>query len=251
MVKNELKQEFDRAGYVVSRNFLLADDLLELREELQRYISTVVPTLPQTHRFYDDANRPATLKQLQHMDVDPFFRDYLHQPSWKQFAEELLGEEANASGCEWFNKPPGTSQATPPHQDNYYFNLSPPSVVTLWLALDDIDEENGCLRYLAGSHMAGRRAHGRSGVLGFSQALTEYGPAESAADCPIILRANDLVAHHGWTIHRADANQSRARNRRSFAMVFRGVSCRIDQEGQRRYEAGLAEQHKELGLHAR
>jgi len=33
---------------------------------------------------------------------------------------------------EWFNKPPATNHITPPHQDNYYFCLEPPNVVTIW-----------------------------------------------------------------------------------------------------------------------
>ena len=47
-----------------------------LKRELARYIREVVPTLPDKHAFYDDKSRPETLKQLQHMDVDPFFREY-------------------------------------------------------------------------------------------------------------------------------------------------------------------------------
>ena len=58
---------------------------------------------------------------------------------------------------------------TPPHQDGYYFLLQPPGqAVTMWLALDAADEENGCLRYVLGSaHDApAPRPHGFSGVMG-------------------------------------------------------------------------------------
>ena len=247
-MQSELKAQFDREGYAITRQFLPDTEFTDLLAALDRYISIIAPKLPAKHAFYDDAKRPETLKQLQHMHVDPFFRGYLLNRRWKTLAEELLGEEAVPTGCEWFNKPVGTSQATPAHQDNHYFNLAPPHVVTLWLALDDVDEENGCMRYLPGSHLDGRRPHRRSEVLGFSQEIADYGPRERATDRPALLQPNDLVAHHGWTIHRAEENRSTSRSRRSFAMVFRGISCQVDQEGLRRYEEGLTEQHRELGI---
>src|SRR5262249_31933285 len=153
---------------------------------------------------------------------DPFFRDYTKHPRWVALARALVGEDAEATEPEWFNKPSGTEAPTPPHQDNYYFNLKPPNVVTLWMALDPVDEENGCLRYVAGSHRRGIRPHGRSNVLGFSQGITDYGPDDAAHEVQIHLRPGDVAAHHGETIHRAEPNRSAGRNRRAFAMVFRG-----------------------------
>ena len=40
----------------------------------------------------------------------------------------------------------------------------------MWLALDRVDGENGCLQYRARSHQAGLLPHIRSGTLGFSLA---------------------------------------------------------------------------------
>lgn len=248
MSQQGLKEQFDRDGFVVVRQFLAEDEFQTLQSELRRYIETVVPSLPATSAFYQDPDRPETLKQLQHMGGDPWFRSYTDSPRWKGLAEELLGEEALVRGCEWFNKPVGTNHPTPPHQDNYYFNLTPPSVLTLWLALEDVDEENGCLRYVPGSHLSGCRPHGRSEVLGFSQTILDYGANDAADEVPVTLKANDLVVHHGWAIHRADPNRSATRGRPSFAMVFRGVSTSVDQAGYRRYEESVKSQHETLGL---
>jgi phytanoyl-CoA hydroxylase len=243
-----LRDEFHRDGFVVVRQFLDTADFADLAAQLDRYIREVVPFLADQHAFYVDKSRPATLKQLQHMGCDAYFRDYTKHSKWLALAHALLGEPVTAQEPEWFDKPPGTASPTPPHQDNYYFNLRPPNVVTIWLALDDVDEGNGCLRYVAGSHRAGLRPHGRSNVLGFSQGIADYGPADEAAEVPIRLAAGDAVAHHGETIHRAEPNRSANRRRRAFAMVIRGASCRRDDEAFARYSAALARQHQELGL---
>lgn len=242
------KAQYDRDGFVIVRQLLSADEFAELQCELDRYIREVVPTLPDADAFFDDKSRPETLKQMQHMQLDPFFREYVNHPKWKSLAESLVGEPAACETPEWFNKPPGTNHVTPPHQDNYYFCLSPPNVVTLWLALDDVDDENGCLQYVPGSHRLPIRPHAPSNVLGFSQAITDYGDADRAAEVRIHLAPGDVVAHHGNTIHRADANRSPIRNRRAFAMVFKGKSCRRDELAYARYLAGLKEQHQQLGL---
>ena len=67
---------------------------------------------------------------------------------------------------QWFNKPPAQSSPTPAHQDGFYFCLVPNEAVNMWLALDEINQDNGCIRYVAGSHHRGLRPHGQSGVLG-------------------------------------------------------------------------------------
>jgi len=248
MPYEEHQPAYDRDGFVIVRQFLAPAEFGELTANLDRYIRDVVPTLPDAHAFYDQKGRPETLKQMQHMGVDPFFKNYTQHPKWLALAQALVGEKAEGQEPEWFDKPPGTVHFTPPHQDNYYFNLKPPNVVTIWLALDPVDEENGCLRYVAGSHRRGIRPHGRSNVLGFSQGVTDYGPDDEAREVQIHLQPGDAVCHHGETIHRADANRSKTRHRRAFAMVCKGVNCRRDEVAFARYLAAVKQQHEQMGL---
>lgn len=242
------KRDFDRDGFVIVTQFLTSHELGELTGQLDRYISDVVPSLSDAHAFYHDKGRPESLKQMQFMQEYPYFREYTQHPKWNSLAEALLGESAACESPEWFNKPPGIEHPTPPHQDNYYFNLTPPHVVTIWLALDHVDDENGCLRYSPGSHRRGFRPHARSKVLGFSQGITDFGPDDQAAEVKIHLAPGDVVAHHGMTIHRAEPNRSQTRHRRAFAMVYKGVSCRLDQAGFARYQESAKKQHEEFGL---
>jgi len=78
---------------------------------------------------------------MQHMQVDSFFSQYSQHPKWKQLAESLIGESASCDAPEWFNKPPGEEAPTPPHQNNYYFCLAPPNVITIWMALDRVNDQ--------------------------------------------------------------------------------------------------------------
>jgi phytanoyl-CoA hydroxylase len=245
-----LRHSFERDGFVVIRRFLQDEPLTELQDNLDRYVREVVPTLPDADAFYDDKSRPETLKQMQRIEMnDAFFENYVSNPIWTTTAEALLGESVpRPTGFEWFNKPPGTNHATPPHQDNFYFCLKPPQVLTMWLALDDVDEENGCLRYIAGSHKLGLRPHNRTKTLGFSQGISDYGEADYAAEIPISAEPGDVLIHLGNTIHRADANRSLIRHRRSFGIVMQAASCQRDDEAFEKYLQSSKSQHQELGL---
>lgn len=245
---NQYKPGYDRDGFLIVRQFLPPNEFSELKANLDRYIREIVPRLPDSDAFYLDKSRPETLKQMQHMGQDAYFAEYRKHPRWIALARALVGEAVETQEPEWFNKPPGSESPTPPHQDNYYFNLKPPNVLTIWLALDKVDEENGCLRYVAGSHRKGIRPHGRSNILGFSQGITDYSPDDSAREVRIELEPGDVAVHHGETIHRADPNRSRTRSRRAFAMVIKGVSCRLDEQGHARYLANLKAQHETMGL---
>lgn len=238
--------EFESQGFTIVRQLLPAEEFAELQKELARYIREVVPTLPETYAFYQDRSKPETLKQLQNMAVDPFFAAYREHPRWNELAAALLSEPVSALDPEWFGKPPRTPHPTPAHQDNYYFKLVPPSVLTVWMAMEEIDEENGCLRYVAGSHRDGIRSHAKTEVLGFSQGITDYGPADAAREVIIRLSPGDVVCHHGNTIHRAEANNSATRHRRAFAMVFKGASAERDDAAFAEYQQTLQAQRAEL-----
>ena len=243
------KDAYDRDGFVLVRDFLPQDEFEILAENIDRYIRDVAPTLPDSAAFYQDKSRPETLKQMQDMaGHDPFFEDYRSHPRWNTLATTLVGETVEAGRPEWFNKPPSTEHPTPPHQDNYYFNLTPPNVGSVWMAIDPVDEENGCLRYIPGSHLKGLRPHGQTSVLGFSQGIADYGADDEELEVAVHLRRGDAVVHHCEVIHRADPNRSTKRHRRAAAMVFNGISCRIDEERQLRYKQSQESQHQKMGL---
>lgn len=243
----DYKLDYDHNGWVLIPEFLDEPQMIELQDHLDRYVREMVPQLPSTHAFYQDLSRPETLKQMQFMELDPFFQELPRRNNWRSLAETLVGEPVNPS-IEWFNKPPKTHHITPPHQDNYYFCLRPANIATFWLALDAVDDENGCLRYVTGSHRGDIRPHQSTEVIGFSQGITDYGEEDREREAVIRMRPGDLAVHHGNLIHSANANRSQTRHRRAIAAVYKGVSCRLDKEASVRYRAALRAQQTEAGI---
>ena len=215
-------QQFQSDGFVVLPGFLAASEVEVVLRNLQRFIDDRVPSMPREHVFYEDVRRPDTLKQLQSLfTYDDYFAGLFFNSRFERLAMELLQDEVVGKNMQYFNKPPQVGQPTPPHQDGYYFMLDPCEALTMWLALDVVDEENGCIRYVHGSHRRGMRPHSRTQTLGFSQGISNYPqPDDIANDVAIRARPGDLVVHHAMTIHRADGNRSSERSRRAIGFIY-------------------------------
>jgi len=243
MDERSMKERFEGDGYVVLRKVLNAEELSAVRSELDRVIREVIPAMPREHVYHEDKSRPDTLKQLQMLHThDRYFHDLFLGGRFERLAETLLGDKVVGKNLQYFSKPPGTGQPTPPHQDGYYFKLTPCEALTMWLALDDVDDNNGCVRYVRGSHRRGMRSHQQSNVLGFSQAITDYGLPEdlqNEVDMPGSL--GDLLVHHALTIHSAGGNRSVARSRRSLGFIYFAGRSRPDEAAIHAYQERLNE----------
>ena len=237
-----LHHEFNLDGYVSIPNFFSADEIERISENKQRFVRDVVPTMPDTEVYYDDKNDTSTLKQLQNMwQHDPFFGEMVASNSKLAALSEIcLGEPSRPTNLQYFNKSPSANTPTPPHQDGYFFHLTPSKAVTMWFALEDIEPEQGCVNYVQGSHRYGMRAHGSSGTLGFSQTILDFGlphDLENAKSFPC--KAGHLIAHHSLTIHWADGNTSGDRSRQAMGAIFYGESSREDIASKAAYQEKL------------
>ncbi len=241
------KARFEEDGFVAVPGFCNAEELQGIESALTRFIEESMPTLPPEEVFYENKKDRQSLKQIQRMhEHDDFFASFM-ESSPNALAEELLGEPVISKNLQYFNKPPGKGKPTPAHQDGYYFMLEPCHAVTMWMALDRVDEENGCVRYLRGSHRDGMRPHGRTQTLGFSQGIADFGKDETRGEVPCPANPGDLLAHHALTVHRADANLSRTRSRRALGFIFYGESAREDTDAHEEYQRHLSEELKVSG----
>ena len=200
--------------------------------------------------YYVDKSNKETLMQMQKLEeYDNFFYELFHNSKIKDLAANALGEDVVPRAMEYFNKPPGKSNPTPPHQDGYYFNLDNDKAVTGWLALEDVDDENGCIHYVRGSHKEAYRPHGRSEILGFSQGVTDFGTEEDKKNTVKFEgKAGMFLMHDAKIIHFASSNKSSVRSRRACGFVYHEVSAKHDVEKRKAYQKKLHDELKEKAI---
>ncbi|MGB1258700.1 MAG: phytanoyl-CoA dioxygenase family protein [Akkermansiaceae bacterium] len=237
-----LHHEFNLNGYVSIPGFFNADELADIKANKKRFVQDVIPTMPESEVYYEDANDKSTLKQLQNMwQHDAFFGNMMAEKSKLTTLSEIcLNEGTVPKNMQYFNKHAGGGQPTPPHQDGYFFHLVPNNAITIWYALEDVEPEQGCVNYVQGSHKYGMRAHGASGVLGFSQSILDFGiPHDHDNAVAFPCKAGHLIAHHSLTIHWAEGNRSADKSRQAMGAIYYGESATEDAAAKNAYQERL------------
>ena len=155
--------------------------------------------------------------------------DLLAHPNIVSVVKDLLGENIVGWGSHFFCKMPGDGKAAAWHQDASYWPLTPSRTVTVWLAIDDADPENACMRFLAGSHHHGHLTWRPStpeehNVLNQTvENAEQYGePVDN------VLKAGEASIHSDLLLHGSNANQS-DRRRCGLTLRYAPVEVRAGQ----------------------
>jgi len=240
-----LRADFRRDGFIHVERFFDPGEAQELEANLTRFIREIVPRLPKAEAMYEDYGNPDSLKYIGHLGVWPYFADFLANSKVRELAETLLNEKVVPEGISFFNKPPRQGTPTPPHQDGFYFCIVPNEALTVWIPLDDVDEENGAIHYWKRSHRGGVLPHNASQVLGFSQGLAANAQASWGEETVCRVKRGDCLIHHSLMVHSAGPNSSH-RTRRAIGVVYYGESAKIDPQAERRYQESVLMQQKSL-----
>jgi hypothetical protein len=140
-------------------------------------------------------------------------------------ARQLLGAEAQFSFDHSILKPAGTVAATPWHQDEAH-NDDPDfhhEQISFWMPLQDVSEENGCMRYVPGSNRGPLLPHRSPGDDPRIHALEcPSGSFDESAAIAQPVPAGWCILHAGRTLHSARPNRTQA-DRLAYILVFRSL----------------------------
>jgi ectoine hydroxylase-related dioxygenase (phytanoyl-CoA dioxygenase family) len=107
------------------------------------------------------------------------------------------------------------------HLDNPYWSFHSPHALSIWVALDDVTVENGCLYFMPGSHK--NRGFDSPGIGQNMNAL--FAHHADLAECeavPAPMKAGSCSFHNGLTAHAAGPNMT-PRYRRAMTCAFMPV----------------------------
>jgi ectoine hydroxylase-related dioxygenase (phytanoyl-CoA dioxygenase family) len=141
---------------------------------------------------------------------------------------DLLGENVIAWGSHLFCKMPHDGKAVAWHQDASYWPLSPTKAVTVWLAIDDADTENACMRFIAGSHLSGHLTY-RPSTDDEGNVLNQTVENAEQYGTPVddVLRAGEISIHSDLLLHGSEANES-DRRRCGLTLRYCAADVRAD-----------------------
>ena len=140
----------------------------------------------------------------------------------------LIGPDIVLWGCAMFCKPPGDGMEVPMHQDGHYWPIRPLATCTVWVAIEDSDQDNGCLRVVPGSH----RDHTlhphttETGHVALSERIVP-GAYDARTAVDVELKAGQMSMHDVYMIHGSNPNVSR-RRRSGIALRYMPASSYWD-----------------------
>ena len=148
LTKKEI-HSYTRNGFVVPKFRLDNSDLEKLQnatlELMQTYPNIPAKGLVSPHIFYAGFNCPVIhSKFLEICKLAPLI----------DIVDQLIGADIIVWGRRISSKAPQTERATPWHPDGEYWPIRPLSSATVWIPIDESNENNGCLKIFTGCNRA-------------------------------------------------------------------------------------------------
>lgn len=133
--------QYNRLGYVAPFNIYSADEVNTNR----RYFDSLLAQLDGRDAYSIDCYQ-ARCEGIW---------DICNEPRILDLVEDMLGPNIICWASHFFCKLPFDRKTVPWHQDAVYWHLAPARTVTVWLAIDDADDENSAMEFLPGTHDRG------------------------------------------------------------------------------------------------
>ena len=211
-------QDWLEDGYLVVPDLLSTDELDELKQETVaisrgKYPSENLQPLPE---HIADTEAIANILAIQHPHlISPVIVKYVKHPKIAGALSQIVGAHlpwwdgsVKCMQTMLFVKPP-EFQGQAWHQDELYIQTRDRSLTGVWIAIDDANVENGCLRVIPGSHQKGylypQRDPGSPDE--FDNDKMSYGFDESPA-IPVVVKAGSVVFFQGYLLHCSLKNRS-------------------------------------------
>lgn len=211
--------DYHERGYVVPDYRLSTDTLEAIKEEHTRLLRDN----PDHPEFHD--NCPDLLT------FDLGFLNYARNKDIIDMAAQLIGPDIALWNMSFFAKPAHDGKKTPWHQDGAYWPIRPLATCSVWVAIDAATSENGCLRFIPGSHKSQRMArheHKEDPNFTLFQELHESEFDEKDA-VSLILEPGQISLHDVYIYHGSESNSS-DRSRRGMTMRLMPTTSHYDRD---------------------
>ena len=206
--------QYHKDGFIVPNYRLPAETLASLSHDVDRFIG-------------DDIERRQFVPTM--FDYDERCLDYAFNPDLLDMIEQLAGPDFALWNMSLFGKPARDGKKVPWHQDGEYWPIRPMATTRIWIALDETSRENGCLRYVRGSHK--RREIRQHHEAENRNMLLHYGIDENEIDeadvFDLVLEPGQMAIHDIYMVHGSDANET-DKSRRAIVLNYLPTTSHFD-----------------------
>ena len=211
----EQLDHYKNKGYISPVNALSSIEAKEIRDEIEKIEKNWPKALEGINRNYV------------HL-ISPVFNKVCLNKNILDAVESIIGKNILICGTTLFIKNPKEKGFVSFHQDAKYIGLEPHNWVTVWVAITDANENNGCMRMLSGSHKENLRDHEQkfdeNNLLTRGQTIKNVSLDKTE---PVILKAGQMSLHHPKIVHGSSLNHSD--DRRIGFVIQSYIGSNVDQ----------------------
>jgi hypothetical protein len=211
-------------GFLVKRALIPNDWLTLIQRDVEGLHEAMARHTPEgvhvSWEEFDDPAKSKRIRQLMHAElVSEGLKRLVYSDNVLDVLESVMGPDISFFHCKLLMKAARDGTVTPWHQDYGYWHRKDnrPLMMNCMLAIDDADEENGCIQFVPGSHKAGLLEHDRRNT-SFGVFLPGYFQKRDDA-VMVPMKAGDAVFFNSLVIHGSDANRSN-RDRRAVTIAY-------------------------------
>ena len=224
---------YGEEGFCLFRDVLSLAEIDATRAELDNLIAS----MPKRQVVYKDGeNREVDSRPEYLTEPHPrhsFWLELCRHPRVLDAVEQVLGPDLILIMSHLIVKRAGDGLPVAWHQDNtYWHSVQGTEVTTVWLAIDDTDQANGCMQVIPCTHEGypelDKISTGADDLLGLTVEVTPE--MEKAAVC-LEMAAGSMSVHDSFVLHGSDSNTS-GRRRAAYTMRYanaRTVSVKTDE----------------------
>ena len=204
---------FNRDGYIKGIRIFSDAEIGEIRAYFDQLLAKVLAE-----------GRDAYSINSAHLTYGRVF-DLLANERITAHIKDLLGEHLVGWGSHFFCKMPRDRKTVSWHQDASYWPMTPSKTATVWLAIDDSDADNACMRFIPGSHHHGHLTYKLSEEDENNVLFQTVPTAEQYGEpIDIELKAGEISIHSDMLLHGSKANTS---GRRRCGLTMRYCAAEV------------------------
>lgn len=211
MLTQEQKDFYATQGYLMVENVVTPDELARLRAITHALLEDSRAVSASDDRFDLDAGHGPDSPRLTRIKLPhrqhPYFWDLLRNSGITRVLNDLLGPDTTLLTSKLNTKAPGGGRAVEWHQDWAFYPHTNDDLLAFGLMLEDVDEANGPLMVIPGTHRGPVLSHHANGV--FAGAIDPDDPLFQPDKAVTLTgKAGSMTVHHARILHGSAPNMS-------------------------------------------
>jgi len=206
--------EFHERGYIQAGRIMTDEQADEMRERLFQVAEGRGQRAPEASRNMTGDPQNVVIQIVNIWEADDLFYAHLFNPVMCEIVADVIGDDTLRVWHDQVQfKPAKVGGPTTWHQDHPYWPIiQPADLVSAWVALDDVDVENGCMWMVPGSHKWGPH---KGGTIGTNK--EDFAPMPDLSllpegidvtPVPMPVKKGHVGLHHCLTWHGSPPNRS-------------------------------------------